>query len=216
MTYHPTRLLRDSRTTDSPAGAKPAEALFRLAPRPAACALVTALVFLGGSLGAAARAYAQTPAADQILPGEQLPNDKAETINGKSLDFPAVMRGAVATCVFGFGKDASDRVGVWLESLTSDEINAWSVVNLESVPSVARGALRVAMHKGTPKELLERSLVISKDSVEWKRILGVQREALPVVALFDKSGTIVWKRQGTFSSSIADELKAKIAELTGK
>jgi hypothetical protein len=37
-----------------------------------------------------------------------------------------------------------------------------------------------------------------------------------VVALFDKTGKIVWKRQGTFSSSITDELKAKIAELTGK
>jgi hypothetical protein len=178
--------------------------------------LLTALVFLGGFSGAAPQAYAQAPPADQILPGQQLPNDKAETINGKTLDFPAVMRGAIATCVFGFGKDSSDRVGVWLESLTSDDINAWSVVNLESMPSVARGPLRVAMRKGTPKQLLERSLVISKDSVEWKRILGVQRESLPVVALFDKAGTIVWKRQGTFSSSIADELKAKIAELTGK
>ena len=178
--------------------------------------LLTVLLFLGGSLGTAAQTFAQTAPADQVLPGQQLPNDKAETINGKTFDFPAVMRGAIATCVFGFGKDASDRVAVWLESLTSDDINAWSVVNLESVPSVARVPLRVAMRKGTPKPLLERSLVISKDSVEWKRILGVEREALPVVALFDKNGTIVWKRQGTFSASIADELKAKIAELMGK
>jgi len=89
-------------------------------------------------------------------------------------------------------------------------------VNLESIPSVARGALRMSMRKGTPKELLDRSLVISKNSKEWKRILEVQRESLPVVVLFDKTGTIVWKRQGTFSSSITDELKAKIAELAGK
>jgi hypothetical protein len=152
-------------------------------------------------------------AAAQDLPAQDLPNDKAETITGKKLDFPAVLRGSVTTCVFGFGNDSVDRVGVWLESLSSDNINAWSVVNLESIPSVARGALRVTMRKGTPKELLDRSLVISKDSKQWKQILEVQKESLPVVVLFDKTGSIVWKRQGTFSSSITDELKAKIAGL---
>jgi hypothetical protein len=147
---------------------------------------------------------------------QDLPNDKAETINGKKVNFPDVIYGSVTTCVFGFGNDSADRVGVWLESLSSDHINAWSVVNLESVPAVARGALRMTMRKGTPKELLERSLVISKDSKQWKQVLEVQKESLPVVVLFDKTGKIVWKRQGTFSSGITDELKAKIADLTGK
>jgi hypothetical protein len=153
-------------------------------------------------------------AGSLCVSAQDLPNDKAESINGKKVNFPDVMYGGVATCVFGFGKDSADRVGVWLESLSSDQINAWSVVNLESVPAMARGALRMTMRKGTPKELLERSLVISKDAKEWKRILEVQKESLPVVALFDKTGKLVWKRQGTFSSSITDELKAKIAELT--
>jgi hypothetical protein len=147
---------------------------------------------------------------------QDLPNDKAETINGKKVEFPAVMHGAIATCIFGFGNNSADRVAVWLESLSADNVNAWSVVNLESVPAVARGALRVSMRRGTPKELIERSLVISKDATEWKRILEVQRESLPVVALFDKAGKLVWKRQGTYSASIDDELKAKIAELAAK
>lgn len=132
------------------------------------------------------------------------------------MDFPGVMGGSIAACVFGFGNDSADRVAVWLESLSGDNVNAWSVVNLESVPAVARGALRISMRRGTPKELMGRSLVISKDAKEWKRILEVQRESLPVVALFDKSGKIVWKRQGTYSASISDELKAKIVELAEK
>lgn len=147
---------------------------------------------------------------------DPFPNDKAESINGKKFDFPAVLFGGVATCVFGFGNASADRVGVWLESLSSDHINAWSVVNLENVPMVARGALRMSMKHGTPKELLERSLVISKNAKEWKRILDVQKENLPVLALFDKQGVIVWKKQGTFSASIEDELKAKIAEIEKK
>lgn len=170
-----------------------------------------------GALVQSARAQSADPGIDQTLPGQALPKDKAESINGKSFDFPAMMRGSVAACIFGFGNNSADRVGVWLENLWSDGVNAWSVVNLETIPSgVARTALRVAMRKGTPKNLYERSLVISKDATEWKRILGSQRESLPVVALFDKSGALVWKREGTFSSSIADELKAKIAEFSAK
>jgi hypothetical protein len=159
-------------------------------------------------------AWAQDGA--QELPNQNLPNDRAETINGKRVDFPGVMRGAIAACVFGFGKDSTDRVAVWLESLSGDNVNAWSVVNLESAPAVARGALRVSMRKGTPKELINRSLVISKDAEEWKRILEVQKESLPVVVLFDKSGRIAWKRQGTYSASISDALKAKIMDLSAK
>lgn len=159
------------------------------------------LTFLGCSLCAAA---------------QDLPSDKAESISGKKMDFPAVLRGSIATCVFGFGNDSVDRVGVWLESLASDNINAWSVVNLETTPAGARGVLRMSMRVGTPKELLDRSLIISKDYKEWRRILEVQKESLPVLVLFDKAGKIAWKRQGTFSSSITDELKARIAELSGK
>ncbi len=147
---------------------------------------------------------------------QAIPNEKAESLAGKKLGFPSVLFGSVATCVFGFGQNSGDKVAVWLESLSSDHINAWSIVNLETVPSVARGALRVSMRIGMPKDLLDRSLVIAKDAKEWKQILEVEKESLPVVALFNKEGNIVWKRQGTFSSSITDELKAKIAALPDK
>jgi len=142
-----------------------------------------------------------------------LPATTAETIDGKKLDFPGALRGSISTCVFGFGKDSSDKVGVWLESLSADNIDAWSVVNLETVPAVARTAVRISMRKGTPSALRSRSLVISKDYKEWKKILEIQQDNLPVVVLFDVAGEIVWKRRGTFSASIADELKARIAEL---
>ena len=144
------------------------------------------------------------------------PVDKGETLGGKKVNFPVVMRGEIATCVFGFGNDSANKVTVWLESLSSDQINAWSVVNLENMPSMSRGALRMTMKHGTPKELLDRSIVVGKYSKEWKRYLEVTKDNLPTVVLFDKDGNVVWKRQGTFSSSISDELKLKIGELKGK
>ena len=82
------------------------------------------LALIGGALSATAQG---------------LPATTAETIDGKKTDFPAALRGSIRTCVFGFGKDSSDKVGVWLESLSADNIDAWSVVNLETVPAIARG-----------------------------------------------------------------------------
>jgi hypothetical protein len=161
---------------------------------------LTLLAVIGGALCARA---------------QDLPATVAETIDGKRLDFPSVMRGSIATCVFGFGKDSNDKVAVWLESLSGDNINAWSVVNLETVPAVARGPIRVSMRIGAPPALLGRSLIIAKHYKEWKKILEIQQDNLPVVVLFDADGKIVWKRKGTFSASIADELKARIAELSG-
>jgi hypothetical protein len=147
---------------------------------------------------------------------QDLPVTAAETIDGKKLDFPTGLRGSIATCVFGFGKDSADKVGVWLESLSGDNINAWSVVNLETLPSVARGPVRVSMRIGISPALRGRSLIIAKYYKEWKKILEIQQDNLPVVALFSADGKIVWKRRGTFSASIADELKAQIAKLSGK
>jgi hypothetical protein len=88
---------------------------------------------------------------------QDLPVTAAETLDGKKLEFPTALVGSISTCVFGFGKD----------SLTSDSVNAWSVVNVETTPAVARSTIRMSM------------------------------------------------RRGTFSASIGDELKARIAGLKG-
>jgi hypothetical protein len=159
---------------------------------------LTLLALLGGAFSATA---------------QDLPAANAETIDGTRVRFPDMMRGSVAACVFGFGKDSTDKVAVWLESLTGNNINAWSVVNLEPVPSIARGPIRVSMRVGTPAALLGRSLIIAKDYKEWKKILEIQQDNLPVLVLFDAGGKIVWKRRGTFSASTLDELKAQIAKL---
>ena len=84
--------------------------------------LVTAFALLAGCLCASAQA---------------IPNEKAESLAGKA---------GLPLRVVWFGGDLrvriwstrSDKVAVWLESLSSDHINAWSIVNLETVPSVAR------------------------------------------------------------------------------
>jgi hypothetical protein len=148
-----------------------------------------------------------------VARGQDLPSASAETLDGKKVDFPAALRGSISVCVFGFGRETSDKVGVWLENLTADGVNAWSVVNIESTPAPARMVVRMTMRRGTPAALLGRSLVIAKDAKAWKQLLEVTKESLPVVVLLDAEGHIAWKRQGTFSGAISDEMKAQIVAL---
>jgi hypothetical protein len=95
-------------------------------------------------------------------------------------------------------------------------VNAWAVANIENMTTLARPAIRINLRKGTPAELQSRSLVVTKNLKSWKDVLGVTREELPVVALLDPEGNVVWHRQGTFSESISNELKAEIAKLKTK
>jgi len=155
-------------------------------------------------------------AMSPCLPAQDLPASSAETLEGKKIDFPGALKGSIAVCVFGFGRESSDKVTVWLENLSADGMNAWSVVNIESVKAPARTVVRMTLKKGTPATLLGRSLVLSKDSKEWLSILEVKKETLPTVALFDTDGRLVWKKQGTFSGAISDELKAQIVALATK
>ena len=148
-----------------------------------------------------------------IARGQELPSASAETLDGKHIDFPGALRGSISVVVFGFGRDSSNKSTVWLENLTGEGINAWALVNIESSAAPARMVIRKTMRKGTPATLLGRSLVISKDAKAWKQLLEVSKESLPVVVLFDAEGHIAWKRQGTFSGTIGDELKAQMVAL---
>jgi hypothetical protein len=155
-------------------------------------------------------------ASSPFARAQDLPATVAETLDGKKVDFPAALRGKISVCVFGFGRESSDKLTVWLENLSADDIDAWSVANIESSAAPTRTVIRMTMKKGTPPTLLGRSLVIAKDAKTWKELLEVKKETLPVVVLFDAAGHIAWKRAGTFSGAISDELKAQIVALATK
>ena len=161
-----------------------------------------------------ARLFALLAFAGLIIQAQNLPATPAETVTGKKVEFPAVLHGAISTVIFGFDKDSNDKITVWLENLTSDGINAWALANIENATTLARPAIRMNLRKGTPAAIQSRSLVTSKNIAAWKGVLGVTREDLPVVALFDPEGKLVWHRQGTVSESISNELKSEITRLS--
>jgi hypothetical protein len=111
--------------------------------------------------------------------------------------------------VFGFSKEAGDRTKEWMARLSKDDVNAWSVANLEGAPALVRGMIRSSMRKGTPQPLLEHSLIMTKDAQAWKRALGAGDDKLPVVIVLDSKGNIVWTYEGVADEGAYRELQAK-------
>ncbi len=142
---------------------------------------------------------------------ENLPVTPAETLSGHKLEFPTALAGKTAVCVFGFSKGAGDRTKVWMERLSHDGIDAWSVANLEKAPAMVRGMIRGGMRKGTPASQLDHSLIMTKDEQIWRQALGVKQDNLPVVVLLDSSGQIFWKYEGVFSDEAYQQLKSRLA-----
>jgi len=145
---------------------------------------------------------------------ENLPVTPAETLAGQKLEFPTALAGKPAVCVFGFSKEAGDRTKVWMTRLSQDGINAWSVADLQGAPALVRGMIRSSMRKGTPPQLLERSLILTKDEKAWKHAVEVKHDNLPVVVLLDATGRVLWTYEGSFGDEPYRELKTRFEAAT--
>jgi hypothetical protein len=141
---------------------------------------------------------------------ENLPVTPAETLTGQKLEFPTALAGKPAVCVFGFSKEAGDRTKVWMTRLSQDGINAWSVADLQGAPALVRGMIRSGMRKGTPPQLLERSLILTRDEKAWKHAVESKHDNLPVVVLLDATGRVLWTYEGVFGDEPYRELKTRL------
>jgi hypothetical protein len=139
-----------------------------------------------------------------------LPVTSVESLAGQKIMFPAGLVGKPAVCVFGFSQDAGDKTKEWMKRLYQDEVNAWSVANLERAPSLVRGMIKSGMRKGTPQPLQEHSLIMIKDEQTWKRALGAKDEKLPVVVVLDATGKVVWTYEGAFGDEAYRELRGRL------
>jgi hypothetical protein len=141
---------------------------------------------------------------------QNLPVTSAETLSGQKLEFPTALASKPAVCVFGFSKEAGDRTKVWMNQLSQDGINAWTIADLEGAPTLVRPMIRSSMRKATPKPLLDRSLILTKDEKAWKAAVGAKQDSLPVVILLDAAGKVQWTYEGLFAEEAYRELKIKL------
>ncbi len=156
------------------------------------------------------------PAGQRSEPAGKTPVTQAETLSGQKLEFPTALQGKPAVCVFGFSKEAGDLTKVWMTRLSQDGVNTWSIAELEKAPSLVRGMIRSSMRKGTPQALLDHSLILTKDDQAWKHAVGAKQDSLPVVALINAAGQILWTYEGKFSDEPYLEVKTRLSAAAAK
>jgi len=145
-----------------------------------------------------------------FLKAQDLPPAPAETLTGQKVEFPSAARGASIVCVLAFSHEAGDKYHPWMDALARDGFNAWAVVNIEAAPALVRGMIRASLRKNTPQPQQSRTLVVTRDAKLWKQALKVGDDKLPVVALLDEAGRVLWTQEALYTPEVYEQDKPHI------
>ena len=133
--------------------------------------------------------------------GNVIPQTRAGTLTGTTVDLPKDLQGRVAVLVVGFTRGSQDGVRVWGKRLAQDYRNSPQVMCFEAamlaeVPRLARGLVIRAMKKDVSPGAQEHFLILTGDDAAWRRAAGyegVSRADEAYVLLVDDKGVVQWR-----------------------
>jgi hypothetical protein len=163
-------------------------------------------------LSAAACSQTVSPRLDY---GVTMPSLAGQTLSGKWMDLPTVAAGKPAVVIFSFSRAAGRDAQNWTEHLSRDEprLSIYTVIFLESVPRILRGAALAGIRSGMPSALQERTIPLYRDEDLWKQRLQVVTESHACITLLRPDGKIQWMSWESFGEARYSELKKQIQAL---
>jgi hypothetical protein len=157
---------------------------------------------------------AQSGAA-QLHPGDRFPQLSGPALTGLLLTLPAAARGGPAVVVVSFSRAGGRDARRWSEKLAADEPHwpVYTVIFLESVPSMFRGLALSGIRSGVPAAQQSRTLVREQDQARWEQWLGVNDTSRAWVVLLGPQEHLRWISSGPFSAAEYSQLKAEARSL---
>lgn len=141
-------------------------------------------------------------AVSATLWAESLPSLPVKTLGGTSLILPAALRGSDSLLVIGFTQRSERETVVWRkrsqEGLAA-RITVYPVIVIAGIPRIFRGLILSGIRAGYPRRAWNHFLVVSRDEARWKAAVGWQGPNRAYVLLLDRSGRIVWRRNGPYT-----------------
>jgi hypothetical protein len=156
-------------------------------------------------------------AADPLNIGEPLPVIQGETLEGKSLEFPAACSGKITLIVFSFTKKAGTPARQWRDRFEKEfgrnsNVKNYGVMFLEGVPALLRGFVSSGIKKGIPKDKYPFLLRVYNNEKLWKERLNALNDGEPYSVLLDGSGKVIWMSTEQVSGDQFNELLIKTKE----
>lgn len=144
----------------------------------------------------------------------QFPQLKAKDLEGRTVELPGGLGGAVNLVVLAFQRDHQHPIETWLPHLVRLEetfpgLEVWEVPALSRSYRIWRGAIDSGMRAGIPDPRVRRhTLTTYTDLRGLQRALDLPDLDQIYLLLVDRGGRVLWRGRGAYSEATLAELSA--------
>jgi hypothetical protein len=139
-----------------------------------------------------------------LLSAQQLPPTHAKTLSGRSVTLPVPDHPQTFLAV-GFSKASSDAVKAWWIQARAlcqahPAVACYEAAVLEDAPSFIHGMIVSSMKRGMEPDRQDTFLTVFENEAAWKQAFGFSAPDDAYLAIFDKTGKVVWRTSGAESA----------------
>ena len=147
--------------------------------------------------------------------GDVFPPLTAQALTGKMLELPAMTAEQPVVVVFSFSRTAGKDAQAWTEHLSKDSahVQIYTIIVLESVPRLFRGAALSGIKSGMPSSAQDHTVVLYKDETLWKQRLAVSDGDRAYLFVLGPDGHIRWTNSSAFADAPCERLRATVRML---
>ena len=149
---------------------------------------------------------------------EHIPDVHGTSLDGRTVDLPAQLRGRAAVLVLGFTKDARTPVRDWGRRLAADyaaspTISYFEMPVLASVPRHLRGFVLRQIAADVSDRGKPHFVAITADEPRWRALVHYNQPADAYVLLVDSNGVVRTTLSGPLTAAAYTALQRDIAAL---
>ncbi len=144
------------------------------------------------------------------LEAQQLPSTQAQTLTGRAVTLPLPDHAQTFLAV-GFSKASSEAVKAWWLQAKAicqahPAVACYEAAVIEDAPSFVRGMIVSGMKHGMDRTDQETFLTVADNEAEWKRAFAFSAPDDAYLAIFDKSGKLLWRTRGAGAAANSAEI----------
>ena len=147
-----------------------------------------------------------------------LPEQAAQSLEGKQVRLPADLAPCPVLLVIGFTRASSAQTAAWSRRLAPHDACATGLVVyqlavVEDIPAPFRRLAVRGMRKSVPMALHPRFLLVDAQTAQWRTLAGYQDEDDAYLVLLDNAREMQWRHAGALDPSAEAALRAAIAAM---
>lgn len=155
--------------------------------------------------------------------GKQFTEIEGETLTGKSMTFPASVKGKVTLVGMAYSKKSDENLKTWMNPIYNNfinppksaflptfeyDVNIYFIGMIKGFAKAAAGKIEKEMEKGIDKKLHPNVFLYKGSIKEYKQELDLGKKDVPYFFVLDQNGKIIYNTSGNYSEKKLEEIRA--------